>query len=671
MIFVPSVMNRRAFRRRLRSLTALPPVHDMRVALAGILTIIASTLATVTEAADSPSPTGAQGHWAFTPPTRPPPPTLEPRHAARARTDVDRFILARLEEHGQTLSLEADRTTLIRRVTLDLTGLPPTPSAVDAFVHDPVPDAYERLVERLLASPAYGERWGQHWLDVARFAETDGFEHDKERPNAWRYRDWVIEALAADMPYDRFVARQIAGDALEPRSASDSIATGFALAGPDMPDINSQDERRHIVLSELTGTIGSAFVGLQFGCAQCHDHKWDPISQVEFYRLRAFFESADLFGKKTLRTDASTPEFAARVLRESPKRAKNASYVRVRGDYTRLGERVEPGVPAALDTGALREATSSSATTRAAEATTRRAGLARWLTSPRHPLFARVMANRIWHHHFGRGLVGTPNDFGTRGERPTHPKLLDWLATEFVRREWSIQAMHRVIVRSAVYRQSSRSVRRASTPDDENRLYARFPMWRLEAEAIRDALLRSAGRLSRTQGGRGVMPPLPPEIRKSIRRDHWKVSDDLEDHHRRSIYLFVRRNLRYPFLEVFDRPDANASCGRRHRTTIAPQALALLNSELTWTAARDTARRVRESHAADPREAIDSAYRIVLGRAPDATEAEWALEFLDETAGRDASATKETSTSAAGRDADRLALLILALFNLSEFVYVQ
>jgi hypothetical protein len=697
--------------------------------------------------------------------------------AGWCRNPIDRFVLAKLEAAKLSPSLAADKVTLIRRVTYDLTGLPPTPAQVDEFERDDAADAYERLIDRLLASPAYGERWAQHWLDLARFAETDGFEHDYVRPNAWRYRDWVIDALNRDVPLDEFVRLQIAGDELVPGDPASAIATGFLLCGPDMPDINDQDERRHSFLNDMAGTVGSVFLGLQVGCAQCHNHKFDPISQADFYRLRAFFEPAEIFkdhpielmppggtkpqsdrvaqlrkledeigeiedaARQRLRVEnpdfqpkpsdiakaftdvekkrhgeASTaltkiknasglaPIPMARVMFEKSAKAK-PSHMMIRGDFRRPGPEVSPAYPRIANaTEAAVNGPSSSGLT-----TGRRSQIAQWLTRPDHPLTTRVLANRLWQVHFGQGLSRTPSDFGLMGDEPSHPELLDWLACELaapttsplppgegprVRERgtttdpkrigtqptatpphlnplpegegtksppWSLKRLHKLMLTSATYRQRSASDKQVSnlksqisdpkSPDPDNRLLSRMNRQRLDGETIRDAMLLAGGRLSDRRGGPGVRPPLPTELVNTLLKNQWEVSPDEEDHRRRSVYLFVRRNLRYPLFEAFDRPDTNASCPRRNRSTIAPQALILLNSEFSHAAARDLAAHVVATAGSDPAKQVDLAYRHTLARSPAADELRLAQNFL-----------------AGPSD---FADLCLALFNLNEFVYVD
>jgi hypothetical protein len=589
-----------------------------------------------------------RAHWAFRPPSRPEPPRI--RDPSSARNAIDAFILARLDAAGLRPLPGADRATLIRRVTFDLTGLPPEPAEVAAFLADGAEDAYERLVRRLLDSPAYGERWAQHWLDLARFAETDGFELDKVRPDAWRYRDWVIEALNADLPHDRFVQLQIAGDEVAPGDSAAAVATGFLLAGPDMTDINRQDERRHVALNDMTAAVGQVFMGLTFGCAQCHDHKTDPISLADFHRVRAAFSNA-IWPQKDKPLGV--------VIRERGPEA-GPEHVMVRGDFRRPGPVVEPGFPRVLDGG-----DGSFAPAPTGKSSGRRRALAAWLTRAEHPLTARVAVNWLWSHHFGRGIVPTPSDFGVQGGRPSHPELLDWLATELPRRGWSLKAMHELMVTSAAYRRASRPAgpedgawAEGQALDPENVLLWRASRRRLEGEAIRDALLAVSGALSGRRGGPGVRPPLPKEVTGTLLKDQWLVSPDPEDHRRRSIYLFARRNLRFPLFEAFDRPSADASCARRSRSTTAPQALALMNSELARDAARGLAARVMEGGSTDPESLIDRAYRIALGRAPRAEELRQAVEFL------------EKEPEGAGAE-PAVADFALAILNSNEFVYID
>jgi hypothetical protein len=579
-------------------------------------------------------------HWAFRPVVQPSlPPVTD---SAWPRNAIDSFILAKLEKEGLSPAKEASRATLLRRLSFDLRGLPPLPEELAAFESHERPDAYERLVDRLLASPAYGERWAQHWLDLARFAETDGFEHDKVRPQAWKYRDWVVAALNADLPYDEFVTQQVAGEPL---------ATTFCLAGPDMPDINDQMERRHNLLNEVTATVGSALLGLQMGCAQCHDHKYDPISQADFYRLRAVFESA----VPPLKRDVPVNMLAEQ------KHAEPARFW-IRGDHRRPGVEVLPGFPRIADSGVAGGERSSTPADRgraSLDPSHPRSSLAKWLVADENPLTSRVMVNRLWQHQFGRGIFDTPSDVGLVNAGPTHPELLDWLAAELREGGWALKRMQRRMVNSATYRQMSASRR-------------------LDGEAIRDAMLSAAGLLVSDYGGPGVMPPLPPELTGTLLKGQWIESPDEADHYRRSIYIFARRNLRYPIFEAFDRPDANASCAVRGRSTTAPQSLLLFNSEFSLLAARHLAGRVLQHQ--EPASQIEHLYLIALSRRPTERETQAMTKFFaeqherlsDEARPREVLALPIDCPEAA--DPYAAAALVdacLAIFNTSEFVYVD
>lgn len=600
-------------------------------------------------------------HWAFRPVVRPPVPAVKASEWPRG--EVDAFILSRLEKADLTPTPEADRATLLRRLSFDLTGLPPTIAEVDAFESDASPDAYERQVERLLSQSSYGERWGQHWLDLARFAETDGFEHDKVRANAWKYRDWVIAALNDNLPYDRFVQLQLAGDE---QGEAQAVATMFCLSGPDMPDINDQFERRHLMLNEMTSTVGAVFLGLQVGCAECHDHKYDPVSQADFYRLRAVFETA----VPELKRDAPYSQLKAL-------RTANPARFWIRGDHRRAGPKIEAAFPRIASRKAIGDVPADGASPRSA--------LAQWLTRSDNPLTARVIVNRIWKHHFERGLFDTPSDVGLLNAEPTHPELLDWLASEFQSHGWDLKWLHRELVTSSTYRQAGRASaadgdwERRRQLDPDNALYSRGHRRRLDAESLRDAMLQVAGVLTDERGGAGVMPPLPPELVETLLKGQWTVSPRASDHDRRSIYLFARRNLRYPVFEVFDRPDANASCAARNRSTTPIQSLLLLNSALSLRAAQHLAGEVI-SESTQPTERVNQLFRRTFARRPTAEETERLLRFV---------ATERASLEKDQRRVSSLALPLgvdtnedpyaaaawveacLAMLNASEMVYVD
>jgi hypothetical protein len=729
-------------------------------------------------AGERPITDADRAHWSFRNPVRPAVPAVH--EPSWVRTPVDAFVLARLEKAGLRPAPEADRATLLRRVALDLTGLPPTPQEVDDFLHDPAPDAYERVVERLLASPHHGERWAQHWLDVVRYAESNGYEADGERPHAWRYRDYVVRSFNDDLPFDRFLTEQLAGDVLahgqDPRRYADEwVATGFNRCGPvhvvggnTDPEVNRQE-----VLTEMTNAVGAACLGLTLGCARCHDHKFDPVSQRDYYRLQAFFAAAQpkeidiatpeeradhdrrareinahlaplrkqaaaieaphqarLVAAKKAQLEPKYREALATPAKErTPEQAKLAAdaeplikvawdelvadltpaererraalraqiheleaqlpppapqawavedgqaapetHVLKRGDPKKKAERVGPGFPRVL----VPEG--------ADNAPQNRLDLARWLTAPDHPLTARVLVNRLWQHHFGRGLVATPNDFGRRGLPPSHPELLDWLACEFRERGWSIKHLHRLLVLSSTYRQDSRppdsaDARRA---DPDNRLLWHANRQRLEGEALRDCVLAVSGTLNRTLGGPMVRVPLEPAVYELIftegeRDGLWHVTPDVRQHTRRSLYLFAKRNVRLPLFEAFDQPDTLTSCPVRPVSTFAPQALILLNGPLLQRQSRAFAARLLRECGPDPARQVERAYVLALVRPPHPGEAATGRRFLADQADwlrarHQAGPATDLPEGIDPYAAAALADFCLALLNRNEFVYVR
>ena len=570
-------------------------------------------------------------HWAFKKLECPSPPQV--KSTSLVVNDIDRFILAKLEAEGFSLSPRAEPATLMRRVSFDLTGLPPAIEDVQAFEEMPNDKAFEAYVDKLLASPQYGERWAQHWLDLARWAETDGFEYDTERKHAYKYRDWVVEALNKDLPFDEFVRQQIAGDEMTPQEA---MATGFLVAGPDMPDINLQDERRHVILNDITSTVGSAFLGVTIGCAQCHDHPYDPFSQADFYRLRAFFDNLP----ELKRDKALGPAFV------EVQAIGAASHVCIRGDFRRPGPEVAAAPPRVLV-----EGTPFDPPTALAMSSGRRLALAQWLTRPSNGLFLRASVNRLWQHHFGRPLAGIPNDLGHQGEAPSHPELLDWLANELPHQKWSLKAMHKMVIMSATYRQSSQSI-----PGDT--LYRQFPMRRLSGEELRDALLAVTGRINLKPGGPGVKLPLPTEVSGTLLKKQQGAASDPLELNRRSLYTFARRNLRHPLFELFDRPDALMSCGRRNESITAPQALAMLNSEFSLEMAKTLAEEVLKS-GSDGGGIVSGAVWLCYSRAPSTKELAAGMAFL------------ERQSRLTTNLADAVADYCLALINSSGFCVVD
>ena len=722
--------------------------------------------------------------WAYQKPERPELPAV--KNQDWVRTPVDAFILARLEKQGMAPAAPADRATLLRRVTFDLVGLPPTPEEVDAFIHDSSPEAYAKIVERLLASPRYGERWGRHWLDVVRYADTDGFEYDTLRPHVWRYRDYVIKSFNEDKPYDRFILEQLAGDELVPNEPDGLVAVGFNRLAALRKNAGNQDEEmnRNEVLTERTNAVGAVFLGSTLACARCHNHLFDPLRQSDYYRLQAFFapsipkeiplatpqeqaawESKAKVGKdeieqlkksfaemekqwsqelrntkwQQLSTDEKkvldipaeqrSPEqrtlaFAVekklatkgddigrRHLAELNVKKKEMMqalealetkmpeplpavwsltddcqqipeiHILERGDHTHKGKRVGPRVPGVFLPENAPEVKDGNGPT-----TGRRLALARWIAHPDNPLTARVMVNRLWHYHFNRGIVATPNDFGAQGAAPTHPNLLDWLATEFVRQRWSVKAMHRLIVLSNTYQLASegdpeKTPETNLAKDPDNRLFWRFNRRRLEAEEFRDCMLSVAGNLNLKTGGPGVFVPVQQTLIKQLYNPkQWIATPDVWEHNRRSVYLIAKRNLRLPFMETFDSPDMQNSCARREQSTHALQALELMNGAFSNTQAGELVGRLLRESGSDPDVLVERAFRLATGRLPSSKERELARQFLTEQkellraqplrelnwpGPSGITYNIDPATAAALRD------FALAVFNLPGFLYVN
>ncbi len=627
-------------------------------------------------------------HWSLQPRQRPALPRFtEPAQQQWIRSAMDTFVLDRLVKASLQPAPEADRVTLLRRVTFDLTGLPPAPEEVEAARNAKQADWYEQVVERLLASPAYGERWGRHWLDVVRFAETEGFEYDRHRPGAWRYRDYVVRSLNADKPFDQFTLEQLAGDEVDPSSQEMLTAAGFHRLGPVRRNAGNQNvaSSRNEVLTEMTDAIGAAFLGLTVGCARCHDHKFDPVPQADYYHLQAFLAATHehdlVLADATTKADwtARTKKIEDQIKKleheldgmtggdrkpllekitalkrtlppalptistvHNVDRERTLIHVLRRGDPDRPGKTVGPRALSVLlppDTPEL-----------PADVRTPRTTLARWINDPAHPLSARVLVNRVWHYHFGRGIVATPNDFGVNGSPPSHPELLDWLAEEFIASGRRIKPLHRLIVLSSTYRQAS-GARNASRTDPDNRLLSHFPRRRLSAEEVRDAMLAASGRLNRMGGGPSVLVPVEPDLVDLLYDPtQWDVTPERRERERRSIYLIAKRNLPLPFGQVFDQPDGQTSCPRRETSTHALQALELLNGSLSNELAVAFADRLIRECGPDRSRQVSRAYQLVAGRSPSPGELALALKFLKEQPLRE---------------------FALALFNLNAFLYVS
>jgi len=637
--------------------------------------------------------------WSFKPIARP----------AGGHT-IDEFINAKLAEHKLKPLPAADKLTLIRRASYDLPGLPPTPAAIDAFLNDQAPNAYARLIDELLQSPRYGERWGRRWLDVARYADTGGYETDVSFRNAWRYRDYVIRSFNNDKPYDVFMKEQIAADEIWPGDLERDggffipkdkldrlerwIGTGLFTVGPVNYEFAlSGDQFRVEWQADAVETTGAAFLGLTLGCARCHDHKFDPIPQRDYFRFSALFagsedrdipivgryglfdfaravprlEKADQIKARIQRLDKARGEremtAEERDQRATDLRKLGEAYLKApahipsatvlahtdpvpdthilgRGEFDNKGEKVKPGTLSALG-----HAPEIIEPDNGPFVPQRRKALAEWLASPKNPLPARVMVNRIWQGHFGRGIVATPNDFGRQGDPPSHPELLNFLAAEFIDKGWSVKALHRLIMTSDAYKRSSGPDAANTAIDAANTYLWRTNRRRLEAEEIRDAVLQTAGQLSGKMFGPPVVLPLSKEEFLGIREPElWPISLDPAEHTRRSVYLYVKRSFKMPMLETFDVPDPSMSCARRESSTVAPQALAMMNGDFTRTYAAKIAERFQGPGA------VEQLWRHSLGRSPSSEEAARAADFLRRNS---------------------LADLSLLILNMNEFLYVD
>ncbi|MCY4188680.1 MAG: PSD1 and planctomycete cytochrome C domain-containing protein, partial [Bryobacterales bacterium] len=559
-----------------------------------------------------------QRHWAFVRPASPRVPEVAGQ--AWARNPIDHFVLAKLEAAGLAPSGEADRYTLARRLSLDLTGLPPEPEAVEEFASDRSADAYERFVAALLHSSAYGERWASVWLDLARYADSMGYEKDTLR-TIWPYRDWVVRAFNENMPFDEFTVQQLAGDLLPEPTDEQRIATGFHRNTMTNTEGGTDDEEfRDAAVKDRTATTGQVWMGLTVGCAQCHSHKYDPISHKEYYSLYAFFnQTADADKDDDSPRLALSEQVSTPVLRGLPAAERRETFVHRSGNFRNLGERVTAGVPAAfhpLPPGAPAN----------------RLGLARWIVSGKNPLTARVAVNRLWASLFGRGIVTTEEDFGTQGEPPTHPQLLDWLATEFVRKGWDVKAILALMVTSATYRQASDGTPERLAADPDNALFSRGPRFRLSAEMLRDQALAASGLLAARLGGPPVMPWQPEGIWKVVYSSkQWETSPG-QDRYRRALYTLWRRTSPYPSMTTFDAPSGETCTIRRIRTNTPLQALVTLNDPTLMEAAQHLARRSADSGVSSAAGRVDHMFRRVLARPASGRERQRLLELRDAAA---------------------------------------
>jgi mono/diheme cytochrome c family protein len=722
-------------------------------------------------AAATTTTTKAKEYWWQAPVVRREAPQV--KNSAWVQNPIDAFVLSGLEKAGLSPAPAASQGHLLRRVYFDLIGLPPTPEEVADFTADTSPNAYEKVIDRLLASPQYGERWGRHWLDLVRYAETHGYERDSSKPNAWRYRDYVIRSFNANKPYDQFVREQLAGDELDKPTFEAKVATGFYRLGAWDDEPDDKKTARYDELDDIIRTSTSAFLGLTVNCARCHDHKFDAIPQLEYYRLLAFFhgvkhkddvplvpqEEVDRYNaamaavdqrvkdlnatiaevekpardqlfagklaelpqelreayalppdqrndaQKKLAEDAQqqaqpNPQEVAKAMSEDATKKKaeldeqiklaNASrpgqypmamgiaenpkespktHILARGDAHTPGEEVEPGFLTVLASAKL----SPTPKPEAGETLGRRRVLADWIASDDNQLTARVMANRLWQHHFGRGIVRSASDFGTMGDPPTHPELLDWLAADLVDNGWRLKSLHHKIMTSNAYRMASTNDAKALASDPENDLFWRQELRRLEAEAIRDSVLAVTGGLNSTMGGPSIYPTISKAVLhgQSQPGNGWGNSSPA-DAARRSVYIFVKRSLVVPMMETFDFADTGQSCAQRNVTTIAPQALTMMNGEFMHEQARVLADRLLREAGSEPVNQVKLAYRLAFARDPEADELATAVGLIQKQ--RDnvkKTVPKDKPLSAEEIDRRALASFGLVMLNLNEFVYVD
>ena len=602
---------------------------------------------------------GGRDWWSLQPVVRPAVPRL-------AKHPVDAFIAAKLAKESMVSAVRADRRTLVRRAYFDLTGLPPTPEQVEQFIRDPAPDAWPRLIDRLLASPRHGEHWARYWLDLVRFAETDGYERDKLKPNIWRYRDWVINAFNSDMSYTQFVAEQLAGDEVPNRTEQSVVATGMIRAGTWNDEPNDPNDYLYTRLEDMVHTTTSAFLGLTVKCARCHEHKFDPIPQNDYYRIASFFWAGHM--GQANQGGPTTKALGYEAYGWTDK-SSNPPPIRLllNGERHKPGPEIAPGFLSAVN--ALDKPLAPPPP--GSKTTQRRLQFARWITNEQNPLTARVMVNRLWLQHFGQGLVRSPNNFGFKGELPTHPGLLDWLASEFMRPTvdagpaWTLKRIHKLIMTSSTYRQ--RSVHPHETQysqrDFLNRNLWKFNRRRISSESLRDAMLAVGGRLNMRMGGPSFYPGMSAEALEGLSRKagDWK-SSPADERSRRSIYMMTKRSRLLPLMTTFDFSDTTASCGQRDVTTVAPQALALLNNQFTHAQSEALAKRLA-GHAAGTVEQVKLAWQLAFGRNPSDGELGQAENHLHEQ--------RQHFDGRNNPGHLALASLCHVLLNCNEFIYVD
>lgn len=609
--------------------------------------------------ADGAHPPAAKStsHWSFRGLSRP---AVPKKASSWIRSPVDAFILEGLDKAKLRPTRPATKEMLLRRVSFDLTGLPPTPEEIVAFEKDSRPDAWARVVDRLLASPTYGERWGRHWLDVVRYADSGGYETDIFYEQAWRYRDYVIRSFNEDKPYDRFLMEQVAGDELWPEAGEamqDAVALWTLGEWPNALDAYPE-MLEYVRRTDQVNTLSESMMGLTVGCANCHDHKYDPITQRDYFGLEAIFAASETWNRNTkAKAWRSGERNAFRALRHAEKPVPIS--LLARGDLTKPTQAIAPALPAFLPGGGALPGGSG-------ESAQRRAHLARWLVSSANPLPARAIANRVWQWHFGQALASTPNDLGTQGVPPSHPALLDWLASELVDGGWRLKTLHRTILMSSTYQQSSLRDPEAVRRDPQNRWLSGFTSRRLEAEEVWDHLHAAAGTLDRKSFGPPFVPRLSPEELQGMydlegkRELKWPVTPE---QNRRAIYILNRRSFRFPFFEAFDPPSTSVSCPLRQTTTVPTQALTLMNNRIVLEQAKAMAERLVNETAGDLDALVQQAWMRAYSRKVSRVEQRWALKFI---------ATSEASHAGQEpkeRRAAALTELCLGLMNTTEFIY--
>jgi hypothetical protein len=671
-------------------------------------------------------------HWAFQPVRKPNVPKA--KNVEWVRNPIDAFVLAKLEEKGWQPAVPTEPRAFLRRIYLDLLGIPPTPEEQEEFLRDASPQALDRLVQNLLARPGYGERWGRHWLDLVRYAETNGYERDSTKPNAWRYRDYVIRAFNDDKPFDRFILEQLAGDELPEVNVETLIATGYYRLGPWDDEPADPQEDRYDQLDDMVNTTSQVFLGITLACARCHNHKFEPLTMLDYYRMVAIFNPLQrprngqpeidlpLGSARELETEArrdqqsaalrrsewsyvacaigsgagpatsclssgliideqrvaavhdqtirrlrqATPDLPRGYFLREPTSQPPVTHLLRRGKASRPGPEVPPGMPAVLVSAQPVFLPPGERTCR------QRLTLARWVASADNSLTARVIVNRVWQYHFGEGIVRSPSDFGVKGNSPTHLELLDWLADWFVREGWSLKKLHALILSSNTYRMSKHWNPEYGEIDPENRLLWRVHYRRLEAEAIRDSMLAVSGQLNPEMCGPSMYPHVPKEALEghSDPDKIWKPFDEKEGS-RRTVYAFIKRSMVVPMLEVLDLCDTARSTARRSVTTVAPQALTLLNGDFVNRQARDFARRLKREAGADLEKQIERAYLLALCRAPSPSERAAMMKFLRNEAENLVKESQSNNKPIIPMDGEQKALeqMCRVIFNLNEFVY--